>query len=333
MNQLSDLTFDSLDTGVSAEEIDAYITKIGSKRYFTKQRSIFAYTVLSGIFIVMILSLWAVGMTTIIVYSVGFIVVLLILTGVMYAEKRTYEQYVRMRRFAQSNGFTITEKGAFDDNMKPGMIFDNGHSRKTHGGYVLNDGTLIENYQYTTGSGKHRQTHNYAYVEIPLARNLPHMVLDAKSNNFMKIFSGLPDEFNTSQTLSLEGNFDQFFTLYAPREYEADALYVFTPDVMAVLIDECKDYDIEIVDDKLYLYRNTHFKLDGSDEMKSILKVVDVLRHELHTQTGRYADDNVRLSRHTNVVADKGRRLKKGYRTTVVMAILAVLYVVFEVLL
>ena len=38
-----------------------------------------------------------------------------------------------------------------------------------------------------------------------------------------------------TQVLSLEGDFDRYFTLYCPKEYERDALYVFTPDLMALL--------------------------------------------------------------------------------------------------
>lgn len=42
--------------------------------------------------------------------------------------------------------------------------------------------------------------------------------------------------------LSLEGDFDRYFTLYCPGDYERDALYVFTPDLLALLIDESRHF-------------------------------------------------------------------------------------------
>ncbi len=49
--------------------------------------------------------------------------------------------------------------------------------------------------------------------------------------------------------LELEGDFGKHFELHVPAGYERDALYVLTPDVMQVLIDEAADRRVEIVDD------------------------------------------------------------------------------------
>ncbi|MEO7546479.1 MAG: hypothetical protein ABIT21_09370 [Terrimesophilobacter sp.] len=76
---------------------------------------------------------------------------------------------------------------------------------------------------------------------------VPNMILDAKSNNFL--WTNLPQNFSRNQVLSLEGDFDKHFTLYCPKEYEHDALYVFTPDLMTRLIDHAAGYDVELVDD------------------------------------------------------------------------------------
>jgi hypothetical protein len=97
---------------------------------------------------------------------------------------------------------------------------------------------------------------------IQLDRALPHMVLDAVQND-RKILgqrvSNLPARFDLAQRLSREGDFDRYFTLYAPADYERDALYVFTPDLMALLIDEAGSgeggsMDVEIIDDRMYVY-------------------------------------------------------------------------------
>ncbi|GAA1220365.1 hypothetical protein GCM10009655_19930 [Rhodoglobus aureus] len=58
------------------------------------------------------------------------------------------------------------------------------------------------------------------------------MVLDARANNQLFGFSNLPKSFARDQVLKLEGDFNEHFTLYSPRHYERDALYVFTQHPM-----------------------------------------------------------------------------------------------------
>ena len=77
-------------------------------------------------------------------------------------------------------------------------------------------------------------------------------MLDALGNNGFG--SNLPASFARDQRLSLEGDFDKYFTLYCPEGYEQDALYLFTPDIMARFIDSAAQLDVEIVDDWLFLY-------------------------------------------------------------------------------
>ena len=85
-------------------------------------------------------------------------------------------------------------------------------------------------------------------LDVPL----PNIVLDATGNNGFG--SNLPASFDKEQRLSLEGDFDQHFTLYCPAGYERDALYLFTPDIMARFIDNAAELDVEIVDDWMFLY-------------------------------------------------------------------------------
>ena len=119
------------------------------------------------------------------------------------------------------------------------------------------------------------------------------MILDAKANNFMGDFTNILNNLNKSQALSLEGNFDSYFTLYVPTKYEKDALYIFTPDVMARLIDSSRDFDIEIIGSNIYLYKKDFFNLDSSNELKSVFGVVDVIFTEIMNQTLRYKDEKV----------------------------------------
>src|SRR5690606_23471582 len=109
------------------------------------------------------------------------------------------------------------------------------------------------NHSYTVKQGKSSVTHTWGYVAVKLDVPLPNIVLDAVGNNTL-FGSNLPARFDRDQRLSLEGDFDQYFQLYCPEGYERDALYLFTPDIMARFIDNAAQLDAEIVDDWLFLY-------------------------------------------------------------------------------
>ncbi|MGV2985370.1 hypothetical protein ACNPNP_16850 [Microbacterium sp. AGC85] len=159
----------------------------------------------------------------------------------------------RLARFAAANNMTYT--GEVSDPPLPGMIFTLGRARKADQLVRGHSPRFVEfgNYQYTTGSGKNSTTHKWGYVAVKLDVPLPNIVLDALGNN--AIFgTNLPASFQKEQKLSLEGDFDQYFTLYCPAGYEQDALYLFTPDIMARFIDNAAQLDVEIVDDWLFLY-------------------------------------------------------------------------------
>ena len=70
------------------------------------------------------------------------------------------------------------------------------------------------------------------------------MVLDSRDNNGLVGGATLPATFRRDQVLSLEGDFNRYFTLYCPRQYERDALYVFTSDLISLLNDEADPFDV-----------------------------------------------------------------------------------------
>ena len=167
-------------------------------------------------------------------------------------------RWYRLDRFAQANG--MTWHPVSENPPLPGMIFGHGSARKSTDVVRGARPRFVEfgNYEYTTGSGKNRTTHHWGYVAVKLSTPLPHIVLDATSNNAL-FGSNLPASFDRDQRLSLEGDFDKHFALYCPQGYEADALYLFTPDIMARFIDNAAALDVEIVDDWMFLYAKRQF--------------------------------------------------------------------------
>ncbi len=263
----------------------------------------------------------SVGRTpSVVLLWLGFATIFLIVIAAnTYA---SYGRIVRLQRFSEANGLTFRSNVDYDG--RPGLIFNQGHSKKFLGILSAGQGNSWEigNYRYVTGSGKNRSTHDYGFVRIQLPRRLPNMLLDAKQNNFLGSWmSNLPSSLAGGQKLSLEGDFDKYFTLYAPAEYKRDALYVFTPDVMQALIDSVHDYDCEVIDDSFYVYSSNRLKIDSQQQLEEIIAVIDKLKPELIDQTDYYADERV-ADRSLNVVAQSGARLKTSTPKWVIVVVL-----------
>ena len=257
---------------------------------------------------------------------IGLIVFAAIVVVGRLLNGRNWETWYRLETFANANGMIFSP---VDHNpYYPGAIFNLGDSRKSlnHLRSASDRYLDIGNYQYTTGSGKNRSTHNWGFMALHLDRRLPNMVLDSKANNGLFGGTNLPAYFDKKQILSLEGNFNDYFTLYCPREYERDALYVFTPDLMALLIDNAAPFDVEIVDDWMFVYSARPFPSADPGVYQRLFRIVDTVGAKTLAQTDRYVDENVGNFA-ANFVAPQGQRLKRGWSVGAVITIVAFLLI------
>jgi hypothetical protein len=229
---------------------------------------------------------------------------------------RTWDKRLRLRELAAARESTYA--GYLPDPTYPGMIFGLGSSRSVYDSVRASSGRPLEvaNYRYTVRRDKSSTVYRWGYLALKLDRRLPHMVLDATSNNLL-FGSSLPRRFDKDSALSLEGDFDRYFTLYCPPEYGRDALYVFTPDLMALLIDESSAFDVEIVDDWMFIYSTEPFDLLQPAVWQRLDRIVDTVGSKTLSQTQRYADDRVSDPR-LNIVAPEGRRIRRGITPGVV---------------
>lgn len=329
----AEIDFSPLNDPVTQADLEAYTTfeKKTDGKLTTISNVLLNVTYFGGIsFVVVMVAISVIGEHGLGVFgALGVIILILGLAaaagyGIWRMIKASTREAARLYKFTTRNDLAYINMQ--DDPEYAGMIFDEGHSRFIRLAFGFPGRAEIGNYTYVTGSGKNRTTHHWAYVKTKLDRRLPHMVLDAKKNNFLGKFSNLTDTFDKSQTLSLEGDFDTHFTLYAPQQYERDALYIFTPDVMAALIDSGSSYDMEVIDDELYIYRVSHFNLASEQELRRMLAVVDTIQAQLRGQAVRYADERVG-DRAQNIVAPQGARLKRGINwLTIILIISFVLY-------
>ncbi|UNK70914.1 DUF3137 domain-containing protein [Microbacterium sp. H1-D42] len=270
--------------------------------------------------------------------------------------QRTRRNRYRIARFAAANGMTYVDRVSAPN--LPGLIFPQGSARLSTALVRGFQPRFVEfaNYQYTTGSGKDSTTHHWGYVAVKLDVPLPNIVLDAKGNNALG--SNLPASFQRGQRLSLEGDFDRHFALYCPAGYEADALYLFTPDIMARFIDHAAQLDVEIVDDWLFLYMQRPASTVDPATWAWLFGTVGALLTKLD-QWARWRDERLRQAGSDAVassstpadaptapalpfappagmlapppgVAPEGRRLKRSTKSVVFVGIAVFGFIVFQ---
>ncbi|MBK0419714.1 hypothetical protein JD276_11780 [Leucobacter sp. CSA1] len=151
--------------------------------------------------------------------------------------------HLRLARFAAANGFRYT----------PGPVSDERGNELTrrlraeHGWEIANAVKVAQ--QPRDSVAPVTQFSGFGEFRLPAA--LPHLLLVRRGFRAptFSAFSA-PDR---GQRMKLEGDFNRYFDVYCPRGYERDALYLLTPDVMAALIDGAREFDVEIIDDRLIL--------------------------------------------------------------------------------
>lgn len=291
-----------------AADIRAFTTRLraegrlGSPFSGTQGVQLVLLIVVGGVFALVFLSIFGtIAGAMVTSGSVGWLFVLPVLLvfaaigAIVWLVVRSFsggrERWYRLARFAEANAMSYVP--ALASPGLPGMIFSQGHSRSARDLVRGEQPRFVEfaNYRYVTGSGKNQSTHKWGYVAIKLDVPLPHILLDAVGNNGL-FGSNLPTSFDRDQRLSLEGDFDKYFSLFCPRGYERDALYLFTPDIMARFIDNAAELDVEIVDDWLFLYAKRDLSTLDPATWAWLFATVGALL-EKFAQWSRWRDDRL----------------------------------------
>lgn len=106
---------------------------------------------------------------------------------------------------------------------------------------------------YTTGPYR-----GFGYISADLggdASQMPQLIIDTPANNHDFTATNLVRNLGKNQQYSLEGNFPDYFRVYAANQNAARvAYYILTPDVMQLPIQYAPEFDIEIVNGRINLY-------------------------------------------------------------------------------
>lgn len=160
-----------------------------------------------------------------------------------------YRAHLRLVRFAEANGMTYL----------PGPMSD-GHFGSARRFFDLTrvmrpaaaPGVEFGNHEIVTAGRREGAPRFGGYAMVRLAHEMPHIRVIARRGVVRRALTMMSRP-EREQRLSLEGDFDRHFALYCPAGSERDALYLFTPDILAVLIDRVRGLDVEVVGDRLLL--------------------------------------------------------------------------------
>lgn len=178
-------------------------------------------------------------------------------------------QKLFFNELAASLGFSYAPRG--DMSTVSGHLFSKGHNRKMTNvltGMYQGKPIRLYDYRYTIGSGKNEQTFYYVVGEVSIDGTLPHLIVEPRT------FFSSPFTPTGLKALSLEGDFNKHFNVYATEGKEIEALQVLQPDTMAALLDDYKELGFECFGAKTYLYRNGMLA-DNRDAVLSLLALLE----------------------------------------------------------
>jgi len=123
----------------------------------------------------------------------------------------------------------------------------------------------------------------------------------------------------SSQMMSLEGNFDKHFQLYVPADYSRDALYVMTPDLMALLIDHLPGSYVETFDDTLVVTTPEPYDFSKPATWHQLNLLLETVIPKAVHQTRNYRDARSDVHGH---IAAAGSRLRVGLSRFIIFGLI-----------
>lgn len=117
---------------------------------------------------------------------------------------------------------------------------------------------------------------------------MPHLVLDSHADGRLEV--GASRVLDRRQEVPLSGGFARLYSLHAPDGYGAEALQVFSPDVVAALVEEPLEFDLELVGQWALLYSAHRLELADPTTWQRVARFEEHVLSRLVRSTGRYVD-------------------------------------------
>jgi hypothetical protein len=191
------------------------------------------------------------------------------------------------RQFAQKNGFNYSQTS--QPEKETGALFEVGHSKKIYDyitGEIKGFPVSLFNYYYTVGSGKSSRSYSSTVWSIDFKTRVPTMVLLVDRHFFGDDLSN--NNINNVSKIGLSEDLEKHFTLYSERKFEIEALQIFTPEFLNKIYESYKNYSLDFVGTKLYIYNNNIIKNKGNLELlkQYIGFIISQLNNKLPSMAG-----------------------------------------------
>lgn len=132
---------------------------------------------------------------------------------------------------------------------------------------------------------------DWHYLMLRLPVPVPHLILG--STKAGGISKQLPVHLDQDQRISLEGDFDRHFRVFAPADYGTDALYLLAPDVMVSLVDHAGSFNVEMVDDTVVFFAPGAADFSRAEAWEAFGGLINGAVPVVSRAAARYRDDRV----------------------------------------
>lgn len=161
-----------------------------------------------------------------------------------YVFSVTYKVFVK--QFAERLGFTYV-KTAY---MKSAW-WDSREIQNVMSGVCKEIPVRIYNYTHR-GNWRNNTGMILTVFELSIKKTtFPYILLRSKSMQGITFIDKKGDQ---GVEISLEGRYQKYFKLFVKEGYEIEALQIFTPEILEMLIHDEKAYSIEFAGNKIYIY-------------------------------------------------------------------------------
>ena len=220
----------------------------------------------------------------------GYLIIapFMVLAFWVYKLKKQFEAAF-LEEFALANGYSFNQAGTVDETY--GSIFRvkgrQSVSDVITGQYSGSD-LRIFLYEDVIGYGRYQQKYQDTVIELDFHGELPDLLMVNNQSHFGHL--NIAGSFGIKNKISLEGDFNKYFTLYAPQGNEVEALEVFSPDTMALMEDESKHYTVEFAGNRIYIYANGF--VSTTDNLTQLFRLAKKLIEKLAPLASRLKNDS-----------------------------------------
>lgn len=192
-----------------------------------------------------------------------------------------------MRSFALAQKLEFKAVGTKDG--RHGKLFT--HLRSDYQLFNVISGTIhglpaeLFNYEYKSGIGKSKVTHTVTALQITFKGLLPQFSVIEKNETIDSIVFPRSGQY----AHELEGDFFKYYRVYVTHNQEIEILEILTPEIMAFLIDEGKNFSFEFVENQLFVYQN-HYIANVKD-LEAFTMLARLLLGRLQKRISRLHDD------------------------------------------